>query len=70
MSVISNESGRYNFERKLFFVTGAARGIGFAVCKYLVKCRAYIVMTDIRTDELDKAHTTIQEESPDCTIAS
>ena len=45
----------HNFENKTAFVTGAASGIGLAICRALLNSGAKVMMADINAEGLDKA---------------
>ncbi|WP_010097755.1 3-hydroxybutyrate dehydrogenase [Ornithinibacillus scapharcae] len=50
---------------KIIFITGAASGIGFAIGKEFAKQGAKVVLTDINTDKLTEAVSSLKEEGND-----
>ncbi len=57
------------FEKKVIFVTGAARGIGKAISQAFYEEGAHLIMTDLDEKELLKTSQNIQRESKNQTYA-
>ncbi|KAL1855816.1 hypothetical protein VTK73DRAFT_8466 [Phialemonium thermophilum] len=55
-------------ESKVFTVTGAARGIGFATAQYLAERGATVSLSDILQSDLTKAEQQIRHTVPDAKI--
>jgi len=52
-----------NFNNKAAFVTGAASGIGLAICRGLLKAGAKVMMADINAEGLEAAAKSLDAES-------
>lgn len=53
---------------KLTLITGAARGIGFAIARRLGRDGARIVLTDLDTAELDLARERLHADEVECSV--
>jgi NAD(P)-dependent dehydrogenase (short-subunit alcohol dehydrogenase family) len=56
------------FAEKVYTVTGGARGIGFAVARYLAERRATVCIADILHEDLLKAEKQLQSDFPHVSI--
>ena len=53
---------RFKLENKIAVVTGAARGIGLAICEALAEAGARVVLTDMNRELLDSAVKMLSEK--------
>jgi dehydrogenase/reductase SDR family protein 4 len=57
----------FNLNGKVALITGASKGIGEAIARYLASCGAKVVINSRKQDELDKVAETIIGEGGECT---
>ena len=58
------------FSGKVITLTGGARGIGLATARYLIERGATLAISDVLSDELDKAVASLKVEFPEAEISS
>ena len=59
-----------DFKGQVAIITGAARGIGFAVAAELSKRGASVVLVDLKADALAPAAKTLQQRVPGAAVAT
>ncbi|MCW6507843.1 SDR family NAD(P)-dependent oxidoreductase [Lichenifustis flavocetrariae] len=53
-----------NLTDRVAIVTGAARGIGLAIAERLCRAGAHVVLTDLRSEDLDAAVSSVMAQQP------